>query len=181
MKLGMPFYLIDRTGSLTGSDYVDIYQRLTLTVRCTARDASHAAYMIYNDRTSSTPLAALDFGPKNALGTISFVPSNASSNPIAMSMKTYLDRSGGFPGNNKSTARFSGSDGQEYKWKQHVEEGQDWTCSNVNTGRYIASYGSDPSGQTSQQLFTLEEDFVHLASEILASLLIVRHIEAHRL
>jgi hypothetical protein len=76
---GMPFFLEDKTGKLTGSEFVDINDRLKLTVRCTAHDAMHTAYMIYDRSNVSSfangypkPLVALDFGPNNSLGTVSF-------------------------------------------------------------------------------------------------------------
>jgi hypothetical protein len=73
---GMPFLLEDKTGKLTGSDFVDINDRLRLALRCTARGPTNTAYMIY-DRTYTTdsvrrPLAVLDFGSNNSLGTITF-------------------------------------------------------------------------------------------------------------
>lgn len=72
---GMPYLLEDKTGKLTGSDFVDINDRFRLALRCTARGPTHTAYIIY-DKTYTTdsvrPLVALDFGPNNSLGNISF-------------------------------------------------------------------------------------------------------------
>lgn len=86
---GMAFFLEDRTGELTGSEFVDLYDRMRLTYRCTARDSSHVAYVIYDATTSSgasRPLVALDFGPNHQLGTISFGPGSS------MEMKKYLTK-----------------------------------------------------------------------------------------
>lgn len=86
---GMAFFLEDKTGELTGSEFVDLNDRMHLTYRCTARNSTHIAYMIYDATTSSgasRPLVALDFGPNNQLGTISFGPDSS------MEMKKYLTK-----------------------------------------------------------------------------------------
>lgn len=92
---GMPYFLEDKTGKLTGSEFVDIHDRLRLTFRrSTLKNAPHTAYMIYNtsSHVSNSALAhalvALDFGPGYALGTVSF------SSSICMPMKKYLVKSG---------------------------------------------------------------------------------------
>jgi hypothetical protein len=72
---GMPYLLEDKTGKLTGSDFVDINDRFRLALRCTARGPTRTAYIIY-DKAYTTdsirPLVTLDFGPNNSLGSISF-------------------------------------------------------------------------------------------------------------
>jgi hypothetical protein len=86
---GMGFFLEDKTGELTGSEFVDLNDRMRLVYRCSARDSSHTAYMIYDATTSSgasRPLIALDFGPNNQLGTISFGPTSSTE------MKKYLSK-----------------------------------------------------------------------------------------
>jgi hypothetical protein len=86
---GMAYFLEDRTGLITGSEFVDLNDRMRLTYRCTARDDNHTAYMIYDATTlsgASRPLLALDFGPGGQLGTISFGPNSS------MEMKQYLTR-----------------------------------------------------------------------------------------
>ena len=83
----MGYFLEDKTGELTGSEFVDLHDRMRLIYRCTARDHSHTAYMIYDATTSfgaSRALLALDFGPNNQLGTINFGPNSS------MEMKKYL-------------------------------------------------------------------------------------------
>lgn len=70
---GMPYLLEDKTGNLTGSDFVDMNDRLRLQLRCTAQAPTHTAYMIHNvthGHDPSNPLIALAFGPNNSLGTI---------------------------------------------------------------------------------------------------------------
>lgn len=69
----MPYLLEDKTGKLTGSDFVDMNDRLRFRLRCSAQAPTHTAYMIHNathGQDPSDPLIALAFGPNNSLGTI---------------------------------------------------------------------------------------------------------------
>jgi hypothetical protein len=90
-RYGMPFILEDTTGRLTGSEFIDIHERLHFTIRRTAHDTCHTSYMIYNTNPGviqsalRRPLVALDFGARNALGTISFAS-------VAMPMRQYLTK-----------------------------------------------------------------------------------------
>jgi hypothetical protein len=90
-RYGMPYILEDTTGRLTGSEFIDIHERLHFTIRRTAHDSCHTSYMIYNTSPAvfqsaiPRPLVALDFGANNALGTISF-----ASLPIPM--RKYLTK-----------------------------------------------------------------------------------------
>ena len=90
-KYGMPFFLEDKTGLLTGSDFVDLHDRMHLSLRQTSKDSMHTAYMIYDFTSSlgsgafSRPSAALDFGPNNTLGTVSFGTGGGH-----VAMKNYL-------------------------------------------------------------------------------------------
>ncbi|KAJ7465737.1 hypothetical protein B0H11DRAFT_2049103 [Mycena galericulata] len=178
-RYGMPFILEDSTGRLTGSEFIDIHDRLHLTVRCTARDSCHTSYMIYNTTPTvfqsaiPKPLVGLDFGPNNALGTISF-----SSAPKPMNK--YLPKASSM-GSSK-LRRFVGSDGQTYQWARHAKENQEWTCTNSNS-YVIASYSLKAPGEpeysnSSGCILEIAEQFGHLAPEMLASLWIMRHIVA---
>ena len=76
-SFGLPYFLEDTTGKLTGSDFVDLHGRTHLSLKLTLRDAHHTAYTIYdlNARPGArtgllVPLATLDFGSNNALGTV---------------------------------------------------------------------------------------------------------------
>jgi hypothetical protein len=84
---GMPYLLEDKTGKLTGSDFVDINDRLRLRLRCTAQAPTHTAYMILNmthGNDARNPLIALAFGADNSLGTITI------GSGVSMTMKQYL-------------------------------------------------------------------------------------------
>lgn len=88
---GQDYMLEDRCGDLTGSDFQDINDRIRLTVRCTQKAQTHTVYMIF-DRTRTTvfnyncPLAVLEFGPNDTLGTISF------KTGVHVPMKQYLSK-----------------------------------------------------------------------------------------
>ncbi|KAF7378220.1 hypothetical protein MSAN_00246800 [Mycena sanguinolenta] len=180
-RYGIPYIFEDTTGRLTGSDFIDIHDRLRFTVRCTAHDTCHTAYMIYN--TSPTvfqsaipkPVVALDFGANNALGTISF-----TSNP--MPMRKYLTKHA--MGSSK-VRRFVGSDGQVYQWARQTQPNQEWTCTNSNN-YVIASYSLKAQGEpeytnSSGCILEIAEQFGSLASELIASLWIMRHIARYDL
>lgn len=91
---GQDYMLEDMTGDLYGGAFDDIHGRIRLTVHCTQEQSCNVTYMIY-DRTRSPTLnynsilAALDFGPKHALGTVS-IKSGAH-----IPMKQYLSKVGG--------------------------------------------------------------------------------------
>lgn len=99
-SFGLPYFLEDTTGQTTGSDFVDLHNRMHLNIKQTLRDAHHAAYVIYDlsARSSSgrggllVPLATLDFAAHNALGTIKI----GDSDHIPMTQ--YLARSAGTNG-----------------------------------------------------------------------------------
>ncbi|KAJ7076732.1 hypothetical protein B0H15DRAFT_925097 [Mycena belliarum] len=174
----LPLILDDRTGELEGgSEFVDVHDRLRLTVRCTAHDTSHTAYMIYNTSPATfqsiipRALAALDFGPNKSLGTISF-----GGNAVPMSQ--YLARTS--PLGSSKVRRFAASDRQTYQWARRTQENQEWTCTNIS-GYVIASYslklaGEPDYSESSGCILEIAEQFGALAPEILASLWIMRHI-----
>ncbi|KDQ23090.1 hypothetical protein PLEOSDRAFT_1049836 [Pleurotus ostreatus PC15] len=181
---GLSYFLEDMTGKLTGSEFVDIYGRMRLTLRRTTFDTTRAAYMIFNTTSSAgysphsttQPLVALDFGPKNALGTISFPPN------VCLPMQKYLIQTSS--GSSKSR-RFRASDGQDYCWAYRGQIDQEWACTNAN-GYVVAYYSLKPHGEpeyagSSGCSLTIEEPYPHIAPELLASLLIMRHIAAHNL
>jgi len=171
---GMPYLLEDKTGKLTGSDFVDMNDRLRFRLRCTAQAPTHTAYMIHNANDPSNPLIALAFGPNNSLGTITV----RSGVPIPMDQ--YLAKLG-----SSTTRKFIGSDGQEYRWSWRSTRGHEWTC--TNRSQYlVASYALKVAGEpdylgSSGCMLTIDEAYPHLAAEILASLTIMRHIAAHGL
>ncbi|KAJ7597626.1 hypothetical protein C8J56DRAFT_920548 [Mycena floridula] len=178
---GIPYFLEDKSGRLSGGEFVDLHDRLRLDYRCTARDSTHTAYMIYKTNPQSyqssvpTALIALDFGPHNTLGTVSFSPH------LSIPMKKYL-----YKGSSGSKSRkFIASDGQEYLWSWRIQDNQEWTCTN-GSGYLVAYYSlklpSEPHYEGSSGCtLTIDESFGHLAHEMLATLMIMRHIVQYRL
>ncbi|KAJ7627127.1 hypothetical protein FB45DRAFT_1004699 [Roridomyces roridus] len=177
-RYGMPYILEDKSGQLTGSEFVDIHERLHLTVRCTQRNSSHTMYMIYNttptvfQSTIPRPLVGLDFGKDNALGTISVAG-------VPTPMRKYLTKVS-LIGSSKHR-RFVGSDGKPYQWARRAQPNQEWTCTNASA-QVVASYSlkapGEPEYSTSGCILEITEECGHLAPEILASLWIMRHIVA---
>ncbi|KAE9389962.1 hypothetical protein BT96DRAFT_959896 [Gymnopus androsaceus JB14] len=173
---------VNKTGKLTGSEFVDIHDRLRLTFRrSTVKDSSHTAYMIYNTSSHipnpacAQALVALDFGPGSSLGTVSF-----SSN-ICIPMKKYLMKLSA----RGRTYKFIGSDSQEYFWRWRSQANQEWTCTNAS-GYLIAYYSLKTPGEPQYEgssgcSLTIDESFGHLAPELLGSLMIMRHISEYNL
>ncbi|KIJ68078.1 hypothetical protein HYDPIDRAFT_173756 [Hydnomerulius pinastri MD-312] len=177
---GMPYLLEDKTGRLTGSEFVDINDRLRLRLRCTAQAPTHTAYMIQNVTHGSdavNPLIALAFGPDNSLGTITI------GSGVPMGMKQYLAKLS--PLGSTNTRKFLGSDGQEYRWSWRSTKGHEWTC--TNQSQYLVAFytlklaGEPDYSSSSGCMLTIDEAYPHLADEMLASLTIMRHIVAHNL
>jgi len=91
---GFPFFLEDKTGELTGSDFVDLHDRMRFSLRCTMQDANRTVYMIYDTSNGAgavgarvrEPAAVLEYGPGGALG---FVTIGASA---AVTTTDYLRR-----------------------------------------------------------------------------------------
>ncbi|KAF9456047.1 hypothetical protein BDZ94DRAFT_1178601 [Collybia nuda] len=176
----MSYFLEDKSGSLSGSEFVDLNDRMRLSYRCTAREETHTAYMIYNTTNgygASRPLLALEFGPHNKLGTITFGVDSS------MDMRKYLSKISSL--RSSKSRKFIASDNQEYRWGWRVKDDQEWTCTNSH-GCLIAYYNLKTPGEpeyvdSSGCMLTVEQQYGHLAPEMLASLMIMRHISAYDL
>ena len=156
MKTGIPFMLHDNTGSLLGSDFVDLYDRMNLRVSCRRRDPDGAAlYEVYNmlSRLHGIPVAVFEFGGAGALGNIELI---GPGGPVrTQTMATFLVEVGGYanaispfppspsaPFAYKHSRRISAkhrprhrkfiaSDGNEYSWswRTSTHEDLEWTVS----------------------------------------------------
>ncbi|EED85113.1 predicted protein [Postia placenta Mad-698-R] len=157
---GLPFFLEDKTGELTGSEYLDVHDRARFAYRCTLRDTHHTAYMVYevSPAARSTPVASLNFGGGNALGTVKIGQGQD------ISMSKYLSKVGTF---GSTTRKFTASDGQEYQWTRDTDDGSDaeWTCLNAK-GYHVASYSLKLNGEqyetSSGCMLTVEESYESL-------------------
>jgi len=82
VKTGIPFMLEDRSGSLSGSEFVDLYDRMHLRVRRTHHDADGASqYGVYNmfSTQPDIPVVTLEYGATGALGNITTIGPGGSS------------------------------------------------------------------------------------------------------
>ncbi|RPD58662.1 hypothetical protein L227DRAFT_504878 [Lentinus tigrinus ALCF2SS1-6] len=183
-NFGLPFFLEDTTGKIGGSDFVDLHNRMHLSLKQTLRDAHHTAYIIYDLSSRAAggrggllvPLATLDFGPNNALGTVKIGDGDH------VQMGHYLSKVPGF--SSSKSRKFRAADGQEYRWTLQVDG--EWQCTNAKTNYHVATYSMKPAGEpqyssSSGCMLTVEEAYPHLVGELLASLVIMRHIEQHNL
>ncbi|EPQ59839.1 hypothetical protein GLOTRDRAFT_33719 [Gloeophyllum trabeum ATCC 11539] len=184
---GLPYILEDRTGSLTATDFDDIYDRLFLRVAHTPQGLP-AVYDMGRRSASSraddrrhfryTPSVVMHFGDgSGALGSVAFVDP-----PASLPMGKYLRRAS-FLGGSLSR-KFKASDGQEYKWSYRIVEGQEWTCTsadNVLVAHYNLRPPRKPAYGSSGNILTIYDEYAHLALEIVASLTIMRYIKKHNL
>ncbi|TFK53295.1 hypothetical protein OE88DRAFT_1676456 [Heliocybe sulcata] len=187
---GLPYILEDRNGSLTGTDFDDIYDRLFLRVAQAPQRSQHALCAIYDMGRRSVssksddhrharynPSVVMQFGLDRSLGTVTFVNS-----AVSMPMGKYLRRASFLGGS--LLRKFIGSDGQEYKWGHRIAEGQEWTCISADN-ILVAHFNLKPPRThaygSSGNVLTIYEEYAHLAMEILASLTIMRHIRKHNL
>ena len=97
-KFFIPFILEDKTGRLTGSDFIDLHGRLKLLYRRKVHvgDDTRRVYSIYNTTPGQLnpddPVAELEFRTDRTLGAIRF----GSGEPIQMA--SYLSRVSGLAG-----------------------------------------------------------------------------------
>lgn len=92
----LPLMFSDRTGSLFGSEFSELYDRMYLCVRRTRNDSDGAAqYGIYNSFVTqfNAPVATFDYGAGGALGTVTFNGADGSTRTHAMS--SFLTEVGG--------------------------------------------------------------------------------------
>lgn len=86
LDFDLPIFLEDQTGLLTGSVFVDLYDRQKISYLCLS-DASDTTYGIFNSNSPRfRPDIILEFGVDNSLGTIKLGKSDA------IAMDDYLPR-----------------------------------------------------------------------------------------
>ncbi|KAH7903394.1 hypothetical protein BJ138DRAFT_154195 [Hygrophoropsis aurantiaca] len=191
----IPYVLEDRTGVMAMSDFDDIYDRLFLRVTPHPHlsNANNNVWAIYNmERRSSRhsdtrhldrhPSVILEFGtgPGGGLGTVHFVRPPAAS--LSIPMARYLRKTALFGGS--LYRKFTGSDGQEYRWLYKSIEGHEWTCltdDNSLVAYYSLRLPSVPAYNVSGNTLTITEAFAHLSIDLIASLTIMRYIAEHNL
>lgn len=86
-SLDLPIFLEDRTGLLTGSEFVDLYNRMTIGYRCISYDSTGTTYAVIDRRSIRTdPEVVLRFNADNSLGTIKV------NDGFTIAMDIYLPR-----------------------------------------------------------------------------------------
>lgn len=182
-----PITLEDRTGINTNTDFDDMYDRIFFHVARTPGQTTTKIYemTIRASRHRSTlpldkePIILLDFAPDESLGTISFL--KAPSQP-SISMGRYLRKTSIF--GSSLSRKFFGSDGREYRWNYRSVAGQEWTCTTAEN-YLVAHYDLKPldvkAYDVSGNNFIIYDSFKHLIPELVASLIIMRHISQYNL
>jgi len=97
VKTGIPFMLEDETGSLSNSNFIDFYGRMSLFLCCTSRDtdgaSQHAIYNL-NLMRHDMPVVTLEYGAAGALGDIITIGPGGS--PQTQPMTAFLVEVGGY-------------------------------------------------------------------------------------
>jgi len=94
VKTGIPFMLEEKPGFLSGSEFIDLYDRMHLYIRCTRRDHDGASqYGIYNTAGNGSPAVTLEYGTAGALGNITTIGPQGSSR--TQTMAAFLVEVGG--------------------------------------------------------------------------------------
>ncbi|GLB33142.1 hypothetical protein LshimejAT787_0100270 [Lyophyllum shimeji] len=184
-----PYILEDRTGSLTATDFDDLYDRIffhiarvperptTMIYSMNIRGSRHRDSLPFNQQ----PIVVLDFSPDEKLGTISYMQKPYN---ISLPMHRYLRKTTLF--GSSLFRKFVASDGREYKWGHRIFEGQEWSCTTMDN-HLVAHFDLNPPNvrpydpNVSGHYLTVYEHFFPLTLELLASLTIMRHIAHHNL
>jgi len=181
-RMFLPLMFSDRTGSIYGSEFAELYDRMYLCVHRTRRDSDGGGatqYGIFNTAVTpfNAPVATLEFGTAagDTVGTVTFSGSGGSTRTHAMS--SFLTIVGG-----PRHRQFTASDAKVYTWgwRTNTQDSlEEWTCVNSDgeTGAWYAlCVPGEVYESSSGCAFGVEELYSHLAVEFLATLLIMRHI-----
>ncbi|KAJ7661364.1 hypothetical protein DFH06DRAFT_373326 [Mycena polygramma] len=208
LQAALPYTLEDRTGAYTASDFDDIYDRLFFHVATTPQRAGSSAVMIYamprrasRHRDSRpvrhAPAAVLEFLADGSLGNVAFAQGGGvgrggggGGGTLTLPMARYLRKTSLF--GRSLSRKFMCSDGREYKWVHRSVEGQEWTCTPASAtvtdpshNYLVAHYDLKPADVraygVSGNTLTIYEPFAGLGLELLASFIIMRHIQQYNL
>ncbi|GJJ08003.1 hypothetical protein Clacol_002210 [Clathrus columnatus] len=187
---GIPLFFEDKTGKITGSDFVDIYDRSPMLRVAQVVQSDRILRYIYDvgstsiassrGYSSSEPEVTLEFGTDYSLGSIYFGRSSSRSIP----MERYLRRLS--PSGSSLVRVFRASDGSDYIWGYRVDMDHEWTvsgnlihlisylnlnyhekCTNMSTLKLIGHYDLKPAGEppyrSSGNVLTVYEEYQHLS------------------
>ncbi|KAF8149423.1 hypothetical protein B0H34DRAFT_679220 [Crassisporium funariophilum] len=161
------------TSSVGARVFVNIMNEgMRLTCKRVVSSDSRTVYHIssnFADGPRDVPIIELQFGPANSLGTVTLIGHSA------VPMSTYWS--------NEDILGFHASDKNYYQWSYLLttEHSEEWTCTN-RSGDNVAYYGlkhpSDPLYVVPSgcMLLSIEKAFGHLASELIAAMVIMSHI-----
>jgi len=185
---GLPLHFEDRTGYITNTDFDDMYDRMYFHVsRLPGQTSTKIFRMGFRPsrvRNSlplpSNPEVSLDFGPHEALGTISL---SLMSYAATLPMTQYLQKTSFFA--SSTSRKFVASDRREYKWGFRVRPGQEWTCTTMDN-ILVAHYDLEKEYtfrmyEASGHNLMVYEDYAQISIDIIASFLIMRHIKLFNL
>ncbi|KAF9524621.1 hypothetical protein CPB83DRAFT_861007 [Crepidotus variabilis] len=174
----LPYFLVDRTGSLRGTSFTDTERRMELFYypRHSKVPPEHQAYEVAGTLyTDPLPNIMITFGPKGSLGNVIFRRKAEEGGDRVVRMDDYLleveDNRG------QRERKFTAADESVYHWTWKTDENE-WTCKDLS-GDTIADYCHEATGEAgSRNMMTVTEDYFHIATELLAALMIMRHILA---
>lgn len=188
----------DRTGRNYDSDWDDIWERLYFRVcqepsspeRTDSLEPNKSKINIYNveyrmmrrdhSHVDFYPNVVLEFNGHN-LGQITY---DTELYKCTFQMGKYIKKTSFF-GGSSLLRKFTGSDGNEYKWCHKVVEGQEWTCTTGQNEMIVAHYDLLPEGYVAYRIsghnLVVRNKWAALSIEFLATLIIMRHIHQHNL
>ncbi|PFH53652.1 hypothetical protein AMATHDRAFT_137094 [Amanita thiersii Skay4041] len=175
-KAGSALFLEDKPAHPSGSEFLDVYKRMSITYRCTAQDHNRLTYSVFdttNGMPAFVPVFMLEFGADNSLGAIHFGPKES------LQMKKYLTKTSILA--STRMRKFTARDGAEYSWQYRGSDDYEWTLLNSN-GDLVAYYRrGGPTRNPASSMLIIEDKFKHVACEIVATLKIMKHIATHNL
>ncbi|KAF6763301.1 hypothetical protein DFP72DRAFT_528821 [Ephemerocybe angulata] len=182
----IPITLEDRTAAITNTDFDDMYDRVFFQVVRNPGDTTTKIYEMHVRASRyrnavpvrGEPVITLAFQPDETLGTISFW-----KHQKCMPMNQFLRKMSFF--GSSLMRKFTASDGREYKWSYRSLEEQEWTCSTADDSYLVAHYDLKPPEMpiydVSGNKLIIYPHFAHITADVLASLVIMRHISQFNL
>jgi len=171
--LGLPLFLEDTSGFITGpTDFLDIYDRPPFVCVENAMEiaARRTTVCIFDKRRSRDSGVTLIFEPGMICTVI------LGQNGRELDIQRWLRTVG------PSLRRFRGSDGELYEWSYRSRSSHEWSCLQLGSGILVAHYDlksqHEPRYRTSGNVLTVYERWSALSVELVASLIVMRHIHA---
>ncbi|KIJ31668.1 hypothetical protein M422DRAFT_31679 [Sphaerobolus stellatus SS14] len=195
---GLPYFFEDTSGLPTGpTDFLDIYDRppfLRVTTSHppslkgrptleTSRDGRTLKIFelgsngigFRRNREEGTPSAVVTVdSPSGLSGTVKLYGGQA------VPLEKWLKKASTF--GSTLLRQFRGTDGLYYQWRFRTQDNHEWACVQLQTNIVVAHYDvrspAKPVYRTSGNVLTIYENCVHMSVEILASLVVMRHLQA---